>query len=353
MTKKSLVAVIIIFSVAWLILAAAMVGNYYYWKRTVTTNQNLQAQSQSQWDNLSASMDQQKATIQELQNEFTQFVKNQQQTQTGQTLNEIAYLLDLANLYLQINHDPDNAIKSLQLAQSRLKGLTDARLLSLKQAIASDLNALNDVPKLDTADILLRLQTLGESVGRLSFTSSTQGSSSSVQSSSPPEKKNQGVWYKTTFENIWHKFKNLFVVRYNGSPHPILPPDQRAMIHENIAVTLAQAQWAVLKQNAKLYQQSLNQVQNWITGYFPNSPERENILSRLSELAAINISPTLPDLNASLAAVQKAQEQLSTVAPGNPVLDTAPRTQPVNTQPVAPAPVPTEKNNSTAPGIEL
>ncbi len=331
-----------------LLLAAGITTEVFFWKRFTNNNRNQQQLWQTKVDDLSAQISHQQDNLTALQNQFAQFVRNQQQNQTAQALNEIAYLLDIANLYLQINHDITNAIKSLQLAQQRLKVLADPSLIYLQQALASDLNTLNDAPKVDAAEILLKLQTLSESISRLPLIPQ-QVTPVAPETKASPEKSQQ-TWYKKSLREAWSSFKKLFVIRYNAPTRvSILPPDQRESIRENIAFTLSQAQWAVLQQKSTLYHQSLDQVQTWLNNYYPDNAERKQILARLTELTAINIAATPPDINASLAAVQKALKQLA-IAP-TPA-ENIPAKPEINVPLPSPAPPPSEKPHPPA-GIEI
>src|SRR5258708_7146553 len=103
MTKKFLIITIIM----GIFIAAIAAGGIFLWERLAADNQRQQVQISA----LSAQLSQQQADTTALQNKLSQFIRSQQQNSTQQALNEIAYLLDLANLYLQINHDAANASK--------------------------------------------------------------------------------------------------------------------------------------------------------------------------------------------------------------------------------------------------
>lgn len=302
---------IILLALIILLAGAGAATGYYFWKilsQEKQSQQQLQLQTQQELQTKISSLEtqlaQQQPRIENLQNQLSNLVINQQQNVAQENLNEVAYLLDLANLYLQINQDPASAIRSLQLAQHQIQALADPRLLALQQALASDINQLNDVKHVDTADVLLNLQTLSESIGRLSLIPHPMISPALPASVNQEQK---APWLKNAWHSFWGNFKSLFIIRYQDKAQSsLLPPEQRQWVQENIAFTLAQAQWAVLQKKTDLYQHSLAQVQKGLQDYYPDSSERQKIFNRIAELAAINISPDLPNLDASLRAIKQA-----------------------------------------------
>jgi uroporphyrin-3 C-methyltransferase len=265
-----------------------------------------QQEMQIKINSLETQVSQQHSQLEEFQAKLNQMTVSEQRYAHQENLNEIAYLLDLANLYLQINHDPQNAIKSLQLAQHSVQTLADPRLLSLQRALASDINSLNDVKTVDTANLLVELQTLSESIGRLSLIPHPLNSLSSAPAQ-PITEKNHPNWLNRAWQSFWQNFQKLFSVSYRSNTASSLPPpQQREWVQENIAFTLAQAQWAVLQKQPALYQQSLTQVRQSLETYYPDTPERQKILNHISQLFSIDIAPTLPNIDASLSALQIA-----------------------------------------------
>ncbi len=350
MLKKNYLIIIVVI----VLLAAGVAADVFFWKHIAAENQHQQQTWQGKVDTLSAQLDQQRTALSVLQIKLNQVLRSEQQNSTAQALNEIEYLLEIANLYLQINHDINSSTKSLEMAQQRLQSLNDPSLLSLQQAIASDLNTLNDTPKLDTSAVLIKLQTLSESIDRLTFTPQpqpTQPVTKVTETKSASEKQK----YQQYLQKIWNKFKNLFVIHHNKeSVTKITPYEQRGWIRENMAFTLAEAQWAVLQQKADLYQNSLSQVQKWLIDNYSDNEERKQILSRISELTAVNIAFIPPDITHSLQAVQKAIKDLP--PPNLPANNPAPNRQLTNpTAPNAPTAPPAPEKPPEAPstGVEI
>jgi len=335
-----------------LLIIAGVSADIFFWKHISSENQYEQNFLQTKINTLSEKVNQQQIALSVLQSKMTAVVRNEQRGSTQQTLNEVAYLLNIANLYLQINHDRVNTIKSLQIAQRHIQMLQDPTLLALQSALAHDLNRLNDFPEIETTDILLKMQTLSESIAQLDM-AREQTNVTPTQTKEISSENNQS-WYQRWLKKLWMNFKSLFSIRDQNSSHiTVLPANQRAWVRENIAFTLAQAQWAVLQQKQTLYQHSLTLVREWLMNDYPDNAQRTQILERLNKLIGLNVAPDLPDINASLHAVVQAMEIMSQQTPSTVRVMPTPET---STPPSSPTTPPSEKTTPPAPtpvGVEI
>lgn len=330
-----------------IVLVVGVAADIFFWKHIAADAEQQQVRLKTSTETLSAQIAEQQAELTALQNKLSQFMRTTQQSNVQQTLNEVSYLIDVANLYLQINHDPVNAAKSLQLAFQHLQILGDPTLLSLQQALASDLNRLKDVQPLDMADVLLKLQTLSESISRLTMVP-RQIMPHPAATTQEPAPVSQ-LWYARFWEGFKATFKNLVVIRYHSTiSSPILPPEQRDWIRENMAFTLALAQWAALREQPQLYKHSLEQVRQGLIANYPDNAERKKILDRVAGLMAIDIAPSMPDINASLRAVRQALKEL----PPEPAAPSINTPAPPQTQSPSAAPTP-PRVPPPASGVEI
>ncbi len=200
--------------------------------------------------------------------------------------------------------------------------------------MASDLNRLKETVVVDSANLVLELQTLGESISRLDFTPAhiSKNPSSPLEESAPST---HPSWYEKTLHSLLNKLRGVLIIHYKQPGHvSILPPDQRELVRENVEFALKQAQWAVLQQQEKLYQQNLEQIQEWITDSYLDNPARSQVLARLKNLININISPSIPSLKNTLETLKQAQIEQST-----PITPTIPEHTPEKLHPPPPSKV--------------
>src|SRR5438045_770691 len=82
---------------------------------------------------------------------------------------------------------------------------------------------------------------------------------------------------------------------------PLILPDEKIFLYQNLHAQLENAMWAVLQQNADIYQSSLKRASAWVQLYFAQDAAQTKImLQNLEELQKINIQPTSINLAATL-----------------------------------------------------
>lgn len=279
-----------------LLLALGTAADVFFWKHLTQETTHENRKWQNQWQTLNNQIQQQQNTIMSLQDQLNQLIRTQHMNRTEDILSEIRYLIDLANLYLQTDHNIPNAIKTLSLAQQHVHDLQNPQMNVLEQALASDINQLNSVSNADPANILLQLQQLGDSIDKLSFLPNRF--TPPATQPAPPAKH----WW----QKFLYSLRNLFVIQYHPSvTENILPPEQREYIHQNINFSLRQAEWAVLQEQPELYQNSLKQIKALLSNYYMQSETRDQVLSRIDNLAQINIQPKIPPLTRSMQALSE------------------------------------------------
>ncbi len=284
-----------------LLLALGTAADVFFWKQLTKETTHENRKWQNQWQALSTQIQQQQNTIIALQNQFNQLIRNEHMNHAEEVLSETGYLIDLANLYLQTDHNIPNAIKTLSLAQQHVHDLQNPQMNALLQALASDINQLNSVSNVDPANVLLQLQQVGDSINRLSFLPNRFAPPATQPA--PPAKH----WWQKFLNSL----RNLFVIQYHSSStENILAPDQREYIQQNINFTLRQAEWAVLQEQPELYQNSLKQIQGLLSNNYMESETRNQVLAKLNNLAQINIQPKIPPLTRSMQALSEVKNKM-------------------------------------------
>ncbi len=283
-----------ILSLFLLLLILGTAADVFFWKHITKENTHENKKWQAQLQQLTTQIQQQQNVLTTFQTQLTQLIRDEHTNRAEDVLSETAYLVDLANLYLQSYHNIPNAIKTLSLAEQHLRDLKNPEMTPLEQALASDINQLNEMPMVDQANVLLQLQLVGESIGRLPlmpthFTAPTEN-----------ETPTTAHWWSALLDSI----KNLFVIQYHSSESAnLLPPEQREYIRQNLIFSLRQAEWAVLQEQSELYQRSLNDIKNLLSTYYVKGLARDKVIEKLDGLSQLNIQPKIPPLTRSLQAL--------------------------------------------------
>lgn len=226
-------------------------------------------------------------------------------------LNESDHYLRLAQQHLLLTRDVVGARTLLDVADRLLAAHGDNKLLGLRQAIAKDRLALSAALNVDVAGIYLRLGALSEHVAtlQLPIVASERLRREEVVPPAVPAS-------DSLLDSGWQKIRDLVTVRKHEEPvKPLLPESDRALVRETVRLDLAQAQLALLRGEPAIYKASLTTAKNRLARYFPLLPKAEynSLQQELNALAATDIQPALPDLAASIKALDALSASASRV----------------------------------------
>ena len=222
------------------------------------------------------------------------------------------YLVNLANDSLQFNHQVAPAISMLQRADTLL-AKTQGEGLAIRKPIAEAIARLDALPKLDVAATYLRIDGLAAQIEQLPLPS-TNGPIN-VQ---PKPLADSLPWWRVGLIRTWEVLQKVVVVKNVGTNSlPLVLPDEKIFLYQNLHAQLATAQYALLHNQAAIYTASLNQASEWIKKYFvPNAPATAAMLGSLDELSKVDIAPANADLTDVL-------QQFATLKPNAAVTATA------------------------------
>jgi uroporphyrin-3 C-methyltransferase len=224
------------------------------------------------------------------------------------TLSEVEHIVNLANRQVNLERDRAKALASLTSASVRLEGIDSADVVSVREAIENDINALREAESVDVEGASITLNRLARNVGKLPTAEPGIRRSSDSQPNEETEAADDGAWesVKDTASAALAGLRNLVVVRRDGEVvAPLLPPDQSFFLQQNLRLKLETANLALLRQDNEIYHASLADAAAWTEQYFDTSANRtQQFLADVQELDTHNIAPDLPDISGSLDAVR-------------------------------------------------
>lgn len=229
-------------------------------------------------------------------------------------LAEAEYLLRLANQRLIMTGDVAAARALLDNVDGILRDLDDAALHPVRAAVASDLAALRAVPEVDVEGIYLRLAALLEQAGELAILR-LPGEQQELQP--PPQPRQEaapGDWQQQLqdgWESALDKLSDYLTIRRRDVPvEALMDPRWEGLVRQNLRMLLEQARVALLSGNQSLYRESLDRARYWVTEFFQSDEATARSMAReIDQLAAVQVDVALPDVSASLAALNDAMEQ--------------------------------------------
>lgn len=251
-----------------------------------------------------------------------------------QAMIEAETLIRIANHRLLLERDITSALAALTAADQRLREVGGSSILDVRRQLTGEIDALKAVERVDTAGMALTLGNLIAGVDELPPASDVTG-----ELPESPGEARGGDWREVLY-NIWSELKSLVVIRESGEPAttPLLPPEQRYFLYQNLRLELQAARLALLRNDAQNYRASLERAQNWLQRYFYiEAPVTSGMLQTLSELQQANIDPPLPEISASLNALQEIMASTTPpAAPAPEAANTLPDNRPDDTAPAAP-----------------
>jgi uroporphyrin-3 C-methyltransferase len=243
----------------------------------------------------------------ESQKKFTALNTNLQSALTERLYQKQDWLLLKARHYLELaqinahwSDDPKIAIALLQQADSILQELSLQPIFPVRQVIAKEIAQLQALPPIDIPGILSQLDALQTIVSKQPVIDEnamqTEADTTQQKSGAPVS-----AW-QTQWQQSKSFLEKLIVVRhYEGDIEPALSPIHKALLRENIRMNLQAAQWAVLQNNTKLYQQSLRRaVQNIERAFENNTPATQSLLKQLQTLQQTALRVAKPVIDQSL-----------------------------------------------------
>lgn len=221
-------------------------------------------------------------------------------------LAEAEYLLRLANQRVMLERSPQNAIALLEAADKIIVevagGTGDADLFAIRQALARELAALKLVVPVDKEGVYLQLEALAEQVNTLPrVPGTTLGNSVATNDSSTDEQ--QGWWQRTKAElravaGVLDQYIKIEDVE--APPNPLVDGHIAQVVGLNLRIALEQAQVALLREDAKIYQQSMVKAEDLVKKYYIESDAEQQYLQQLETLSKKNVAPQMPDISNSL-----------------------------------------------------
>ncbi|PJX13926.1 hypothetical protein CWI66_10030 [Halomonas sp. 141] len=213
---------------------------------------------------------------------------------------EAAYLLRLANQRLQLEGDVDGAAALLRTADARLVDADNPALTSVRREIASELAALDAVPRVDRTGIYLALNAQQERIAGLRLSQEIEERAVTSGIEQPPT----GT-FQRQLARFGEELKDLVVIRHHDEAlEALITPEQESYLRQSLRLVLEQSQLALLQEEQELYEASLDKALELLNGYYATEREEtQSVIARLQELKQVQVKPELPDISASQQAL--------------------------------------------------
>jgi uroporphyrin-3 C-methyltransferase/uroporphyrinogen III methyltransferase/synthase len=175
----------------------------------------------------------------------------------------------------------------------------------VRKQLALDLAAVSSAANTDNEGVYLQLLALAEQASKIPFSGHKELAEVDESLVEPADGVQARLLDKLA--HAWSILRQLVVVKDRTVEfEPLLSESQRQLIDARLKLNLAQARSALLLNQPSIYQASLAQAQYLLTKYYQaDTVQQQNMLEQIFQLAAVEVSPVLPDISASQRAIKE------------------------------------------------
>ncbi|MEW6024296.1 MAG: uroporphyrinogen-III C-methyltransferase [Pseudomonadota bacterium] len=236
-------------------------------------------------------------------------------------LSEVEQVLSTASQQLQLAGNVQGALIALQNADRSLSRSDKPQFITVRRAIASDMEKLKALPAVDLAGVAVRLDSVIAQVDTLPLVSDEQpllpaapvrdaraqqkGTAAAPAAPLGVGERMVQTWRNWT-EEMWEDIRQLIRVRSVNTPDALmLSPEQRYFVRENLKLRLLNARMALLSRDETTFSDDLTSARQTLEKYFDTRARTtQQAQSALRQVQANNLSIEMPTLAESLNAVR-------------------------------------------------
>lgn len=218
-------------------------------------------------------------------------------------VDEVSQLLKLANNTVLFSANVESATKALKLADLQLKDLASPRYSAVRKKINQEIAMLESVEQIDIESLSVQLKSLADRIPSLKLENDTP-TVGDAELSIEVEEQAQG--FKATAKKMLNDLIDLVQIqKIDKAPKPLLAPEQRYFLDQNIQLQLAKAELSLVQNRPSIYLDSLTRANTMLTEYFDlrNNSVKE-VQSKISELKQVQLGQDLPSISGSYSLLQ-------------------------------------------------
>ncbi|HEX3637787.1 MAG TPA: fused uroporphyrinogen-III synthase HemD/membrane protein HemX [Paraburkholderia sp.] len=232
------------------------------------------------------------------------------------TLAEVEQILSSASQQLQLTGNVQLALFALQSADTRLAATTGPQIVTIRKAIAQDMDKLRATPSTDLTGLAIKLDTAIDQIDSLPLAGEAPITPATAHADTPRDTASIAaatgqpvwkVWLQQIASGIGQQLSSLVTVRRIDNADAMLAsPDQGYFVRENVKLRLLSARLSLLSRSEPALKSDLHAADTALGRYFDQSSGKvKAVRSLLQQVDQASLAVTVPDLNASLAAVHQ------------------------------------------------
>ncbi len=255
-----------------------------------------------------------------------QLYKDLSQNRDEWALTEIEQVLSTASQQLQLAGNVQGALIALQNADRAVSRSDTPQFLTIRRAIAGDIEKLKALPAVDLAGVAVRLDHVIGQVDSLPMLSDEEpllpmapvraarkgeaAAAPAAAGADPAQPLGVGQRMLQTWtlwsQEMWDDVRQLIRVRSVESPEALmLSPSESFFVRENLKLRLLNARLALLSRNEATFRDDLATAQAMLLKYFDTRARvTQSAQAALRQVQANNLTIEMPTLADSLNSVR-------------------------------------------------
>jgi uroporphyrinogen III methyltransferase / synthase len=232
------------------------------------------------------------------------------------TLAEVGQMLSSASEQLQLTGNTQLALFALQSADTRLAASDNPQAITVRKAIAEDIDKLKAAPSTDLTGLAIKLDTALGHIDSLPLAGEAIVAHTKPEAAPPADiakvaaatnEPKWKVWVHTFVDGVGKQITSLVQVRrIDNADAMLVSPDQGYFVRENLKLRLLSARLSLLSRNQETLKSDLANADATLARYFDgSSKDTQAVRELLKEVEAGSASVTLPTLDTSLKAIQQ------------------------------------------------
>ncbi len=230
----------------------------------------------------------------------------------GWVLEEVEYLLLVANHSLKLQHNTATAIAALDAADARLLDTGDPGTIEIRTQIREEIQTLKALQQPDVVGMAGSLSSLIKMVPQLPIKYSQVNTRQKVKSMIEKKASQDAADLEQASKEFLHELRGLVVFRkLNETPKPLMTPEQQFFLQQNLQLKLETARSALLLGQQALFSESLQEAVSWMQAYFDTGAAQvKETIEELTTLQKMHIISQMPDISRSIKELRGYQSQL-------------------------------------------
>ncbi|MFN2349373.1 MAG: uroporphyrinogen-III C-methyltransferase [Thioalkalivibrio sp.] len=225
----------------------------------------------------------------------------------GWQLAEVKHLQRMASHRLRLMDDPDGAREALRAADEVLAELGDPRLLPVREALAGEIQALEDLDRPDIPGLALRLERLASDLRPIPLKGQAPlgAERQTLLDAGAPDP--AAPWWQRAYAEVRSALAEHVSIRRHAEPIRGLPDAEvELFLRQLLTLRVEAARLALLRRDDAEYQRHLSAATDLMDEHF-DAQIGASVRERLEALKAVTLRPLAPDISGSFTRLDELE----------------------------------------------